>query len=223
MPLPRTTTTTRQLARIGMPAVPALFLDAGEKASWRLIEFFTANIRNRNTREAYARAVARFCRWCDKKQLSLGKITPFFVAAYIEQLGTRMSRPSVKLHLASLRMLFDYLVTGQVVPMNPVSSVRGPRYLVKRGKTPVLSREEARELLDSIETKTIVGLRDRALIAVMLFSFARVGACIGMDVEDYYRQKKRRWFRLHEKGGKRHDLPAHHKAEEYVNAYLTAR
>src|SRR2546428_10056952 len=117
MPLPRIPI-QRQLVRIGIQNVPVLFLDAGEKASWRLIEFFTANIRNRNTREAYARAVVRFCRWCDKKQLSLGKITPFFVAAYIEQLGTRVSRPTVKQHLAALRMLFDYLVTGQIVPMS---------------------------------------------------------------------------------------------------------
>ena len=205
-----------------MPHVPALFLDAGEKASWRVIEFFTANIRNKNTREAYARAVVRFSRWCEKRQLSLSKITPFFVAAYFEQLGTELSRPSVKQHLAALRMLFDYLVTGQIVPMNPVASVRGPRHVVKKGKTPVLGPEEARALLDSIEVDTILGLRDRALISVMLFSFARIGAVVAMNGEDYFRQRKHRWFRLHEKGGKRHDLPAHPEAEMCVNAYLSA-
>lgn len=204
-----------------MPSVPALFLDAGQKASWRLIEFFTANIRNRNTREAYARAVVRFCHWCDKKHFPLAAITPFVVAAYIEHLGTKLSRPTVKQHLAALRMLFDYLVTGQVVPMNPVSSVRGPRYVVRKGKTPVLGSEEARFLLDSMGTGDISDLRDRALISIMLFAFARVGAVIGMDVEDFYRQKKGWWFRLHEKGGKRLDLPAHPEAAEYVSAYLS--
>src|SRR5437867_11238729 len=107
MPAPRARH-TRQLATLGMPTLPGLILDAGEKAGWRFIEFFTANIRNRNTREAYARAVGRFCHWCEKKRLSLDGIKPFFIAAYIEDLGATLSRPSVKQHLAAIRMLFDY-------------------------------------------------------------------------------------------------------------------
>ena len=221
MPAPRVSA-HRQLQKIGMPGVPALFLDAGEKASWRLIEFLTAHTRNRNTREAYARAILRFSRWCEKKQLSLIDIKPFFVAAYVEHLGFHYSRPTVKQHLAALRMLFDFLVIGQILPMNPASSVRGPKHVVRRGKTPSMSAEEARELLDGIDVTNIRGLRDRAIIGVMLFSFARVGAVVAMDVEDYFRQKNRRWFRLHEKGGKRHDLPAHPLAETYVSTYLAA-
>src|SRR5437879_1895183 len=120
MPAPRVSV-HRQLARIGIQGLPTLILDAGEKAGWRFIEFFTANIRNPNTREAYARAVVRFCRWCETKRLPLASINPFFIASYIEELGTELSRPSVKQHLAALRMLFDYLVTGQIVPMNPAS------------------------------------------------------------------------------------------------------
>ena len=119
-------------------------------------------------------------------------------------------------------MLFDYLVTGHALETNPVTSVRGPRYSIKRGKTPVLSVDDARQLLESIERDTIAGLRDRALIATMLFSFARVGAVLKMNVEDYYQNGKRCWFRLHEKGGKFHEVPAHHKAEEYIDAYLVA-
>src|ERR1051325_4353855 len=212
----------RQLQKIAMPGVPLLFVDAGEKASWRLIEFLTAHTRNRNTREAYARAILRFSCWCETKHLSLVDINPFLVAAYIEQLGFHYSRPTVKQHLAAIRMLFDYLVTGQVLPMNAASSVRGPKHVVRRGKTPSLSAEEARELLNSIDVTTIKGLRDRAIIGVMLFSFARVGAVVAMNVEDFFQQKNRRWFRLHEKGGKRHDLPAHPVAETYVSTYLAA-
>lgn len=210
----------RQLQRINMLGVPVLFLDAGEKASWRLIEFLTAQIRNRNTRGAYARAILRFCQWCEKRQLRLDAIRPFFIAAYIEQLGVRYSRPTVKQHLAAIRMLFDYLVTGQVIPMNPASSVRGPKHVVKKGKTPVLTAEEARNLIHSIDIRTIKGLRDRALVGVMLFSFARVSAVVAMNCCDYFRQRNRRWFRLHEKGGKRHDLPAHPLATAYMDAYL---
>jgi len=119
-------------------------------------------------------------------------------------------------------MLCDFLVVGQVIPVNPAASVRGPRHVVRKGKTPVLSAEEARELLESIDTAPIAGLRDRALIAVMIYSFARVGAVVAMNVGDYFPQDSRRWFRLHEKGGKRHEVPVHRRAEAYVDAYLAA-
>src|SRR5258706_3452072 len=117
-------------------------------------------------------------------------------------------------------MLFDWLVTGGIVATNPAHAVRGPKHVVKRGKTPVLMPEEARALLDSIDTSTVVGLRDRALISVMTFTFARVGAAVDMRVEDYYSQGKRWWVRLHEKGGKRHEMPSHHTLEAYLDAYL---
>jgi integrase len=115
-------------------------------------------------------------------------------------------------------------VTGQVVPTNPAHSVRGPKHVVKKGKTPILTREETRALLDSIDVESMSGLRDRALIAAMVYSFARVGAVLAMKVEDYYPQGKRWWLRLHEKGGKRHEVPCHHILEEYLDAYCeTAR
>jgi integrase/recombinase XerD len=119
-------------------------------------------------------------------------------------------------------MLFDWLVVGQVLPFHPASSVRGPKHVVKKGKTPVLDAEQARELLDSIDTSHVVGLRDRALIGVMVYSFARIGAVVGMRVEDYYQLGRRSWLRLHEKGGKFHEVPAHHNAEAYLDAYLKA-
>ena len=122
-------------------------------------------------------------------------------------------------------MLFDWLVTGQVLPINPAASVKAPKHVVKKGKTPVLSAEDARTLLDSIDTRTdaIAGLTgDRALIGVMVFSFARIGAVLGMKVEDYYPNGKRWWLRLHEKGGKFHEVPAHHNAEAYLDAYIEA-
>jgi integrase/recombinase XerD len=152
--------------------------------------------------------------------LELGQVKPVVVAAYIEQHPA--AAPTVKQHLAAIRMLFDWLVTGHAVEVNPASSVRRPKYVVKRGKTPVLTADQARTLLDSIETDSILGLRDRALIGLMVFSFARVSATIHMRVEDYYQNGKRWWFRLHEKGGKLHDVPAHHNAEAYMDAYIQA-
>ena len=197
---------------------------AGKRASRRFVEFFTANIRNENTREAYSRAINAFLAWCDAEAgMPLDMIEPVAVAAYVEKLlKLGLSKPTVKQHLAAIRMLFDWMVTGGVLAANPASAVRGPKYVIKKGKTPVLTPEEARLLLDSINVGENSGLRDRALLAVMVYSFARVSAVVGMNVEDYYQQGKRWWVRLHEKGGKHHEVPVHHKAEEYLDAYLRA-
>jgi integrase/recombinase XerD len=110
--------------------------------------------------------------------------------------------------------------TGQIVTANPASSVRGPKYSVMRGKTPVLTPTNARRLLNSIDISSLIGLRDRALIALMIFSFARVSAAISMNVEDYYRAGEHWWIRLREKGGKHHEMPVHHELEVFVNLYL---
>jgi site-specific recombinase XerD len=201
--------------------VPAIIADAGDPAARRYLEFFGVTIRNRNTRTAYLHACGQFFAWCDHHRLGqLVDIEPLHVAAYIEALGTEFEKPTVKQHLAAIRMLFDWLVTGQVVATNPAHSVRGPKHVVKTGKTTVLDADQARKLLDSIDTSTLVGLRDRALISVMTFAFARIGAVVAMRVEDYYPKGKRWWVRLHEKGGKRHEMPAHHNLEAYLDKYI---
>ena len=199
---------------------PAIVQTAGQDATRRFLEFFTAQIRNRNTREAYYRALVDFLTWIEHRGCRLEQIEPMLVAAYVEYLATIYMPPTVKQHLAAIRVCFDWLVTGQLVASNPAASVRGPKYVVKRGKTPVLTAEEARQLLDSIDTSTVVGLRDRALIGTMIFTFARVSAVVNMQVDDYYQLGKRSWVRLHEKGGKFHEVPAHHKAEEYIDSYM---
>jgi len=212
---------SRELAHAGLQKLPAAIRQAGEAASWRFVEFFAATIRNRNTRAAYARAVGQFFAWCERHRIqTLAQITPVVVAGYIEQHPA--APPTVKQHLAAIRMLFDFLVTGQVMSVNPASSVRGPKHVVKRGKTPVLKADQARTLLHAIKTDSIVGLRDRAIIGLMCYTFARVSAMVHMRVEDYYQNGKRWWIRLHEKGGKRHEVPAHHNAEAYLDAYLEA-
>jgi site-specific recombinase XerD len=202
---------------------PRVIAAAGDKAVRRFLEFFAATIRNKNTRMAYYRAAVRFFAWCDHHRVGeIADIEPLHVAAYVEAMGKDFEKPTVKQHLAAIRMLFDWLVTGQVVATNPAHSVRGPKHVVKTGKTTVLTGEQARELLDSIDTSTLVGLRDRALISVMTFAFARIGAAVAMRVEDYYPKGKRWWVRLHEKGGKRHEMPAHHNLEAYLDAYIKA-
>lgn len=209
----------RVLARAGIERIPTIISNAGPDASRRFIEFFAVTIRNKNTRLAYSRAVLQFICWCEGRGVrTLIDIQPVVVAAYIEK--HQASAPTVKQHLAAIRMLFDWLVIGQIVPHNPATSVRGPRHVVKKGKTPVLTSDQARHLINSIDVSTIIGLRDRALIGVMVYSFSRVSAATAMRMEDYFQSGKRWWFRLHEKGGKRHEVPAHHNAEEYLDEYL---
>ena len=206
----------------GATGVPALFAPSPAAAK-RTLEFFAANIRNTNTRKAYAKAVSDFSAWCAAHGLKdLLAIEPVHVAAYIEALQRRLSAPSVKQHLAALRVLFDWLVVGQVIAVNPASSVRGPRHSVRKGKTPVLAADEARAMLDAIDISTAIGLRDRALIALMVYTFARVGAAVGMRLEDVYVQGRRTWVRLHEKGGKEHEMPCHHNLDAYLHAYIDA-
>src|SRR5580700_8384975 len=182
-----------QLAPLFVP-IHALLTTSGNRAQERFIEFFTADIRNRNTRRAYAQAVSEFLSWCeDRRVSSITAVQPVHVAGYIEELTRARSAPTAKQRLSAIRHLFDWLVVGQVMPANPASSVRGPSHVVKRG---VLSPEEARRVLDAIDVSTHAGLRDRALIALMVFSFARIGAAIAMKVGDVFVRDRRLWVRL---------------------------
>ena len=141
-----------QLVPIIADRAPALIAAVGERASYRFFEFFTANIRNPHTRRAYARAAVEFFDWLEARGVTqLTAIESVHVAAYIEQLQKARSAPTAKLRLAALRHLFDWLVIGQIMPVNPAAAVRGPRHIVRRGKTPVLDPQEARQLIDAID------------------------------------------------------------------------
>ena len=200
--------------------LPQMIVDAGPEAVKGVLEFFAARIANPRTRAAYGRAVGQFLGWCEARGLQLRDVSPLHVAAYIRTHPG--AAPSVKQHLAAIRMLGDWLVVSQVLPVNPAAAVRGPKHVVTKGATPVLSPAEARKLLETIDTGVPAGLRDRALLSVMLYSFARVSAVVGMRRQDYFGQAHRAWLRLHEKGGKRHDVPAHHRAAAALDGYVEA-
>jgi site-specific recombinase XerD len=222
----------------GQVVLPTILTSAGDDAVTRFAEYFTVTIQNPHTRRAYFRNAVNFLRWCEDRGVAdLRAIKPMMVAAYIEHLKPTHAKPSVKQHLATVRMLFDWLVTGHVVEANPAHSVRGPKHVVSKGLTPVLDTDETKLLLESIPitrsgkdkapggdagAPNLIGLRDRALIAAMFFTFARVGAVVAMSIEDYYPQGKRWWLRLQEKGGKQHDMPAHHTLEAYLDEYVKA-
>src|ERR1700723_3161143 len=220
--LPAVTTPGTLATQTDTYIVPALIADAGDPAAWRYVEFFTANIRNPNTRRAYARACVSFFAWCDEHGLTLTTIRPHDVATYIETRHQTHSAPDVKQQLAAVRMLFDWLITGQIVPVNPAAAVRGPKHVVKTGKTPVLDGKEWRKLIDSIPTETVRDLRDRALISTLTYSFARITAALKMKVEDLRSQGAGWQLRLDEKGGKHHTMPCHHARAEALRAYTHA-
>lgn len=215
--------------------VPAIIAAAGDKASEHFLEFFAATIRNKNTRAAYMTAVAQFCRWCQDKGLKLSGIRPLHVSDYIE--SKQMSPPLIKQHLAALRGLFNWLVIRQVVPDNPALFVKGPKFSRQVGITPIMEAEQMRLLLVSIpvvrkvkvaqkhgggykEVADIKGLRDRAAIAIMAYTFARVSAVVGLNLGDYRQEGKRARLRLMEKGGKEKLVWLHREAEEFLDAYI---
>jgi integrase len=202
--------------------VPATIAAQGDAAAWRYVEFFTANIRNPNTRRAYARACARFFEWCDRHGLDLLAIRPFHVAAWVEQLQKTVSAPSTKQQLAALRGLGDWLVVGQVLPFNPAAAVRGPRHAPTVGRTPVLEAGEWRRLMAAIPQEQNRDLRDRALIAVLSYAFARIGAALTLRVKDLEPRGAGWMLRLREKGGKPHAMPCHHALAEALHAYIDA-
>jgi site-specific recombinase XerD len=102
------------------------------RASDRFLEFFTAQIKNRHTRRAYARAAGEFFDWLEAKGVTqLAEIQSAHVATYIEQLSRARSAPTAELRLAALRHLFDWMAIGQIVPTNPAAAVRGPRHIVR--------------------------------------------------------------------------------------------
>jgi integrase/recombinase XerD len=203
-------------------SLPSLFV-ARPPAEARLRDFFSSYIRNPNTRRAYREAVRQFSAFCAEHGIvDLAQVQPVHVAAFVEAQLRLHSRPTVKQRLAALRMLFDWMVIGQVLPVNPAHAVRGPKHSQRRGKTPVLQADEARTLIDAIDTTSLPGLRDRALIGLMVYTFARVGAAVSMKVEDFFVQGRRGWVRLHEKGGKEHEMPTHHNLDRYLEEYLAA-
>jgi len=198
--------------------LPTLVTDAGTKASKHFLEFFFVTIRNPHTRTAYAYAVTLFLRWCEAHRLALETIEPIHVAAYIE--GHPGSAPTQKQHMAAIRMLFSWLVEKGVLSINPAREVKTERFSRSEGKTPAFSAEEMAQLFSSIEASTLIGQRDRAFLAVMAYTFARVSAVASLKVKDYAQRGRRSLIRLHEKGGKERDIPCHHLLEEYLDAYL---
>ncbi len=201
-------------------ALPALVADAGPAASFAWEEFIYARIRNPHTRTAYERAIRQFLRHCDLLGKDLVHISPRNVGTYLD--GLNYAPATKKLHLSGLRHFFDTLVSRHVVVLNPAASVRGERLQVVEGRTPEISIEQARRLMSSIDISNVVGLRDRAIIAILIYTAARVGAVAKLRCSDFYDTGDQYCLRFCEKGGKIREIPVRHDLQQVIQDYLSA-
>lgn len=203
-------------------SLPNAVYQAGELAAAQSVAFFTARLPNATTRAAYGRAVSDFCRWCDARSIPLRELSAPLVAAYYHELLERLSPASANQHLSALRQWLDWLTRSGALPFNPAAAVRAARLARKEGKTPILDREQARLLFASLASPAVLVRRDRAILAVMLYGFARAGAVVRMRVSDFQELASGACLLLREKGGKERRIPAHHRVCEDVRAYLDA-
>ncbi len=200
---------------------PSLIERAGRRAFDAYFTFFAEAIPNPRTRKAYMTDFSRFSRWCDERGFALEQLTTLHFAAYREVLMKEMTLPSVKRHFSALRTVFSALVEKGIIDRNPVREVKLQAYRGE-GKTPALRPEEVKLLLDSIESSSAIGLRDRALVSLLAYSFARIGAALQMKVKDFYPLGAAWYIRLHEKGGKDRQLPCHHLLADALNEYINS-
>jgi len=200
--------------------MPSLVARAGGNARFAWDEWFVAELRNPHTRRAYAHAVRQFLCWCEARTLALRDITPATVGEYYD--AQHASIPTKKQHLSALRCFFDRLVLRHAVGLNPAASVRGERYSLTEGKTPQITVDQEKALLASIRVNDIAGLRDRAIVAVLVYTAARIGAVSGLTVASFASGGSQSSLRFLEKGGKVREIPARSDLVAYLTAYLDA-
>lgn len=216
---------TAQLAEMRAAELSVSHEALDDRAREAIHVFFKAEISNVNTRTAYIHAARDFFRHLATNLLTpaLEAITPLHVQSWLDGMtASGLAAPTIKLRLAAVRMLFSALVRAQVLRLNPVTAVKGPKHRVVKGKTPVLAGDEAAQLLRSIDTTTLIGLRDRAIIATMAYTFARIGAVSALECRHVFHQSRRLWLRLSEKGSKCLDVPCHAQLEDALRAWMDA-
>jgi site-specific recombinase XerC len=204
-------------------AALSMLIVGGEESISGFLKVFISEITNPNTREAYARAVADFLRWCHQRGMNDPReIRPTHIGDWLEELGRSLSVPMIKQRLTAVRCLFELMVTGGLMTANPAQAVRGPSQSMATRKSTAPAFEDAWRLLDAIPSDTISGKRDRALIGLIVYSLARIGALLIMEVQDVYAREGRLWVRLREKGDQYYDSPCQEPLAAYLEDYLGA-
>ncbi|MFO0900518.1 MAG: tyrosine-type recombinase/integrase [Pirellulales bacterium] len=205
-----------------VPTLPAppLVQKAGAAARFAFDEFFAGRIRNKHTRAAYLHAVQKFLGWCEERGLDLIAVTPGLIGHYLDEHPG--SPPTKKLHMSAIRGFFDLLVVRHVVVLNPALSAKTERYSALDGKTPEITVEQARRLLQSIPRRLPVDYRDRAIIALLIYTAARAGAVAALRLGDLVDEGTQRSLRFREKGGKQRAIPVRHDLEQLLLEYLSS-
>src|ERR1022692_1791990 len=203
--------------------LPAIIQRAGANAMFAAREFFSGTIRNEHTQRAYRHAITRFLKWAEKHGGGeLTQIAPWHVGQYFTELAKTTSIATRNQHLSALRHFFDGMVTRHAIVLNPALSVRGERYSVIEGKTPEIPIPDARKLLASMDTSHVVGLRDRAILAMLVYTGSRAGAVAKLKRGNFYRAGEQWMLHFEEKGGKSREIPVRHDLQEMISAYINA-
>jgi integrase/recombinase XerD len=203
--------------------LPAIITRAGPNAVFAAQEFFFGKIRNEHTRRAYQHAVKLFLNWIGKHGGGeLAQIAPWQVGKYFEEMKDTTGIATRNQHLSALRHFFDGMVTRHAIVLNPALSVRGERYAAIEGKTPEISIDQARQLLTSLDTSHVIGLRDRALLAILVYTSSRAGAVAKLRCGDFYNAGQQWMLHFNEKGGKSREIPVRADLYELVTAYIDA-
>lgn len=214
----------RSLVKKSTSEVPSVILESGVNARYAYEEFFFGQIENKHTRKAYKKSVDRFLDILKKEGLKIQEATPKMVRGFLDGLsdesGKELSIPSKKQALAALRHFFDIAVVRHAIALNPALSVRAPKYSNTEGKTPEIGVKDARKLLLSIDTVTLVGQRDLSIIAIMIYTGARVGAVANLLMKDFYKLRDQYFLRFLEKGGKSREIPVRHDLQELLLTYI---
>jgi integrase/recombinase XerD len=211
-----------------LPAVvsdelPEIIHRSGSAAMFAAQEFFFGTIRNEHTRRAYLHAVKLFLAWIEKHGGGeLAQIAPWHVGKYFEELAQTTSIATRNQHLSALRHFFDGMVTRHAIALNPALSVRGERYTALEGKTPEISIDQARQLLSSLDTTHVVGLRDRAILAILVYTSSRAGAVAKLRRGNFYNAGQQWMLHFSEKGGKSREIPVRGDLKELISAYIDA-
>ena len=198
--------------------LPSIVSSAGSGARFAYEEFVYGKLRNPSTRKNYRHAVKRFLQFCEQRKRELTQIMPRDVGDYLDQMP--FASATKKLHLAALRHFFDVLVNRHVVLLNPAASVRGPRLQVVEGKTPEIGIKQARRLLHSVGKRDVIALRDRAIIAILIYTAVRVSAVADLRLADFFDAGDQYCLRFREKGGKARQIPCRHDVQRFILEYV---
>jgi integrase/recombinase XerD len=208
--------------------MPNLLIAAGNQAVEPYLELFSVSIRNESTREAYSRAVREFLGWCDREGLrDMQDIQAKDVRKYVGRprsfFGNRYrSTATNKQHMAAIRRFFKLMTEKKILAMNPAEEVETSRLSPSDLKTKVFLPGDVQKILASIDTSHVVGKRDRALLAILAYTFARVSTVTRLHVKDYFEADCHFVVRFTEKSGKKIEIPVHHKLKEILDLYLEA-